>query len=390
MLINNKYNLTYCSNIFKDKNLNNLKKNIEKFLKKIKQINMDPIGISLCLSNNLSKTLIKNKIIKNLNLWLKEHNIYVSSINGFVYKDFHEKNIKENIYLPDWTSLNRVKFYKKIIFISEKLHSINDDFSISVMPITYKKWIKNYNLPYVFYKSSVNFSYLLKILIKLNKNIHLDIEPEPYCVIETYNDFLNFFNSWLKPVIKRKFKNKFNNNKINSLIYNHIRLCYDVCHFSVNFEDHVNILNSFLKSKILIGKIQISSALEMNMNYHKNLKNFKDNCGFLYTSNFLHQCVIKKNDKFEKYCDIKYFPYKDYFNNTSLRIHCHVPIFLDKMKKFTTTNNDIKLVVNFLKKNFLTKHIEIETYTQKNLFKNSDTINFMLKEYKWLLNLLKE
>ena len=42
--------------------------------------------------------------------WLDQHNCYVFTINGFPYGKFHGTRVKEKVYLPDWTSAERVDF----------------------------------------------------------------------------------------------------------------------------------------------------------------------------------------------------------------------------------------------------------------------------------------
>ena len=366
------YKIMYCSNIFKNNTKKKLIKNINKLHIKLKIKNKkEKINIGLCISNKISNEIKKNIIEIKQNF--KKKFINIISINGFVYKSFHLKNIKDKIYWPDWTSKKRTNFTKNLIEITKQLKNKKDFGSISTMPISYKYWIKKKKQTYIFYKSSKNLITLTKYL----KKIILSIEPEPCCLIETSSEFIKYINKWLEPLFKR------NNKKKN--IKKYIGLCYDICHFSVKFEKHKKILKKIREENITIGKLQISSAIKI-----KNKKINKKKINFLIKSPFLHQTTYKYKNRIKTYKDIKY-AIKNVIKHKHLewRIHCHIPIYFNKYKSFLTTNNEIIKVLNEIKKNKFTKHMEIETYTYRNLKIKYDIFNSILKEYKWLKKIIK-
>ena len=67
--------------------------------------------------------------------------------------------------------------------------------------------------------------------------MHLDIEPEPDGILETGEEFIDWFeNDLLRigiPVMKEKFK--ISSGHAEGLIREHLRLCYDVCHFAIGY-----------------------------------------------------------------------------------------------------------------------------------------------------------
>ena len=151
MIIRNKYNLTYWSNIFKETTWKKLFNQLKVYIIKIKTIKKR-IGISLCLSNSLVKSIKKRETILEFDRWLNNEGIYISSINGFVYRDFHEKNIKEKIYYPDWSSERRVTYTLDLIKILNQLKGNVKTVSISTLPISYLYWVKNKHKYYLLYK----------------------------------------------------------------------------------------------------------------------------------------------------------------------------------------------------------------------------------------------
>lgn len=393
MRLKNKYNLTYCLNAFKAKDLQETICNIKKYIEIIKIKKKNCIG--LCLSNKIAKEILTNNNIDNIKKLIIEKNIYIPIINGFVYKNFHKEQIKENIYYPEWTSNKRLNFTKKLIKILKEISPKNLTSSITTSPISYKPWIKQKNKTYILYKSIINLQQIIKILIdtkkKTGKTIHIDIEPEPTCLIENSKETIQFFKNWLIPICKNNFKKKiFNKNKIENIIKKHIRICYDTCHFSINFENNKTTLNLFEKEKIKIGRIQISSALKIIQSKKKNLKNFKSEINKLNYSPFLHQTTKKYENKKIQFKDIKYC--LENINKNSKaewRIHCHIPIYLKKYKIFNTTSHETKSIIKYLSKKKITNHIEIETYTYDAILQSSNKAKSIKKEYIWVVENLK-
>jgi len=385
MLINKKYNLTYCSNIFKQKKWKFLFENLKKYLLHIKR-KKQYIGISLCMSNVLLNEIRKDKTLSILKNWLITENVYISSMNGFVYKTFHQKKIKDNIYYPDWTTKQRIKYTKSLIELLGLLMHKNTMGSISTVPISYLPWIKTRHISYILFTASKNLSEIIKFLIE-KKNIHLDLEPEPDCLINSIDSFIKFYIYWLIPVTKIAFNTK--SNFLEPYIKKYIRLCYDICHFSVNFESHEEALCLLKKNKIKIGKIQVSSALEVKVfNSSIENKHLVKNLLSFTKSPFLHQTVEKIGNKLKKHKDISYAikNFSEKCGNT-LRIHCHAPLYKNIIRGIKTTSVDTKFALELLLKEKYIKEMEIETYTHDFLSKENKFESIFM-EYNWVINLI--
>ncbi|HIH2763069.1 MAG TPA: metabolite traffic protein EboE [Candidatus Azoamicus sp.] len=388
----NKYKITYCSNIFKTNTASELFYNLNKYNTKLNKYK----NLSLCLSNKIINEIKKNIYIRKILTWTKINKKYITLINAFVYKNFHQKIIKENIYYPDWTKKERLSFTKDIIFFAQKINNKYKKCGISTLPISYKIWLRK-NIKYNIKKCINYFFYLLIILIKIKKYkkifIHLDIEPEPFCMLERCNDFVIFFNLWLLPGLKEKIKIhlNINKNKAKKIITDHLNLCFDICHSAVMFENQEKSLNLIRKSKIKIGRVQVSSAIKIKKINKIDKIEFK-HLNFLNHSPFLHQTLIKikKNLKLIKKNDFKKLKNIDTNAIKEIRIHCHIPIYIKKISKnIQTTQNELKKSLINIIKNKDTKNLEIETYTYNILYKKKNKITSMIKEYEWLKNLIK-
>lgn len=372
MLIFNR-SLTYCSNIFKEKNFDKLILKLSEYILFLKnKLNKKEIGLGLCLSNRILNELFENNNFVYFKKWCKENCVYISSINGFVFKSFHKKKIKEFIYYPDWTSKKRIIYTKKIINMLNFFDNKLNDFSISTSPISFKKWINNKNKKYIYFISSFNFlpviNYLEDIYKIKNKLIHIDIEPEPGCFIENIKDYIYFYDFWLFPILNFFLKID------KAVLKKYINLCYDICHFSVNYNNHLDIIRLIINNGIVIGKIQVSSALEI----FSLDKNVIEGLSFLSKSKFLHQNSYLNENKIKKNLDLHYLFYNNF---ESARIHCHMPLYIDFYKDgIKTTAYETKNILYYLLKNFSTKHIEIETYTYDMLSKK-DKLDSIVNEY---------
>ncbi len=366
MLINKKNNIiTYCSNIFKTKNYKKLIFNILNYTKNLKNKNK---YISLCMSNNLLKTIKKKQNINTYLILSNNNKLIIKSINGFVYQDFHKKKLKQNIYLPDWTSKYRLVYTKNILYLIQHLNTKDNKISISTLPISYKKWIKNKNLHIILYKTILNIKNIILHLKKSKNNI--SIEPEPGCLLECYIDIINFYKMWIKYTIKH-FKK-------------YICICYDICHFSVIFDKHEITITAIKKyTNIKIAKIQVSSALKTIIPIKKKYKKLLlISLLKIKKSNFLHQCSIKHDKNKNNYNDIdKIILLIKLKINSEIKIHCHIPIYRKKFKYLNTTHLETNNTINYIKKYTHYKNLEIESYTYNLFFKKICYNKSIKKEY---------
>lgn len=389
MIIHNK-SLTYCSNIFKERNLATLIFKLNEYALYLRNyFKCKYIGLGLCMSNSLINKIRTHVQLTYLKKWINKHNLYLASLNAFVYKPFHTTKIKEFIYYPDWSTKARVIYTKKNIYFLNNVITKIKNASISTSPLTFKSWVIDRNKKYFYFKASVNMLNIVNLLINIyndNKNyIHLDVEPEPRCLLESFDDFLYFFIQWLKPNSGYYLESAYVKKK-DRYLKKYINLCYDICHFSVDYYNHTNIIKSILDNKIKIGKIQISSALEVNVT-DKNKKIIINELFFLRKSKFLHQNTLVTSNKIIKSIDIDFNKY--YHDGDKIRIHCHMPVHLAAYKRtLKTTNSESKSVLLAILNNIKVKHIEIETYTYDILLKKKK-FESMLQEYLFVINIIK-
>ncbi len=374
-MLTNSGHLTYCTNIHTGENWQDHFTEIKNNFPGIKkQISPDkPMGIGLRLSNVASIELIDEKNLDVFKQWLRENNAYVFTMNGFPYGSFHDTRVKDQVHAPDWTTHERVEYTIRLFQILKDLLPDEMDGGISTSPLSYKHWFK----PGDTLKSAMKLctnnivliaENLIEIYRTTGKILHLDIEPEPDGMLETGKEFIQWFITDLLANGAKRIAAKFNVSipQAEELLKEHVRLCYDVCHFAIGYEPHEEIIQEVLKSGIKIGKIQISAALKGVMN--KDIlarQNIKESFAKFNEPTYLHQVVAKKNDgELLRYPDLPE-ALSDYDNPKvdEWRAHFHVPIFEEDFGSLQSTQKDIKEVLRVQKTKNFTNHLEVETYT---------------------------
>jgi len=400
MLIDNKYHLTYCTNIHPAENWQEVFQSLQSYTIPVREkvVPNLPFGIGLRLSGLASNQLLEKDNLGKFKLWLAENNMYIFTINGFPHGGFHRQKVKDNVHKPDWTTSARLDYTIRLAeILAQLLPADLKDGGISTSPLSYKHWLKSREeKDNLCNQACLNFAIVIERLhqIKQEKGvtIHIDLEPEPDGVIENCAEAITFFKEVLIPqagdYLKRKLAVSFH--IAEEIIKEHIRLCYDVCHSAVMYEEPSEVLEALKKEGIKIGKVQISAAIKINISnqqserklVHERLKAFAG-------STYLHQVIGRRADNtFERFPDLSP-ALKNIFttNAEEWRMHFHVPVFTGNYNGIYSTSEEIKKVFEHLKKNQFTNHLEIETYTWDILPEpmKSEITDSIEKEYKWVL-----
>jgi hypothetical protein len=367
------YHLTYCTNIHPGESWTEVFESLKKYILPIKQ-NISPekpFGIGLRLSNVASIELLLSGDIHSFKYWLQENNLYVFTINGFPYGGFHGEKVKDAVHKPDWISKERIDYTIRLCNILAVLLPEDMEGGISTSPLSYKPWFdrSENNLDKIFNEGSNNFLKVIEVLhqIKMTtgKTIHLDMEPEPDGLIENTDETIDFFSKWLLPLGKIYFKNLKDLSAVTAeeIIKTHFRVCYDVCHFAIAYEDPHTTFSRFKKAGIKIGKIQISAALKTDLTLERN--EIALELAPFIESTYLHQVIERDSrNNLVHYNDLPMALEQIYKPGArEWRTHFHVPLFINHFGLLQSTQDEIKQVLDILKEEMLTSHLEIETYT---------------------------
>ncbi|EPR67233.1 metabolite traffic protein EboE [Cyclobacterium qasimii] len=369
------FHLTYCTNIHPGESWKATFDNLKEYIPKIKgELYVDEaFAIGLRVSDEASKELIKPEKLAELKSWLKANNCYIFTFNGFPFGSFHRQVVKDEVHFPDWSTVARTEYTLRLFTILAAIMPTDMDAGISTSPLSYKYWHKtSTDMKQLMEQSCSHImevvEYLYQLKLDQNLDLHLDIEPEPDGVIEDSKGLISFYNDWLIPLGIPVLVEKFGVSAevAESLIKEHVRVCYDVCHFAVGYEDHEAVLDIFQKEGIKIGKFQLSAALKANIPVEVSQRKPVEKALLPFVeSTYLHQVIGRLEDNtLHAYPDLP-DALLDLATTEEIewRVHFHVPLFLATYGHLHSTQEDILSVLKLNGERKLTSHLEVETYT---------------------------
>jgi hypothetical protein len=398
----NQFHLTYCTNIHPGESWDAVFQNLQTYLPGLKQqLSPDrPFGVGLRLADMASRELLEGDRLTEFQQWLVANQLYVFTLNGFPYGSFHRQVVKDQVYAPDWFTGDRLAYTQRLITILAALLPPGMEGSISTLPISYKPWwsdgteLDSHAIGAA--KSLATLAGDLHHLEKTTgKRIHIGLEPEPDGLIENTDEVIAWFDRYLFPVGAEVLGDRLSPTESAQILRRHIQVCYDTCHFAVEFEQPVVALDRFRQAGIGISKIQLSSALRIPVP-----EQMDDRQALLQTlqpfveSTYLHQVIAQEADgNLVRYRDLG-VALADWLTTDAQewRTHFHVPLFIRDYPPMSSTQADIEQTLTYLLQHPTTcQHLEIETYTWEVLpaAMKLDIATSIQREYAWILPQLR-
>ena len=269
------HHLTYCSNIHAGELWSEVSANLAAYVPRLKRhLAPDaPFGIGLRLSNEAAVALVEDPSrLQVFRTWLAQNGLYVFTLNGFPYGSFHGTAVKDRVYAPDWRTRKRVAYTRRLIAILGALRSKGEEGSISTSPISYKPWFATDADRREALR--VGARHLAELALELHRReaetgvyLHLDLEPEPDCLIENVDETVAFFTDVLVPEGTAWLAEhaQLASGAAEKLLRRHIQICFDTCHFAVEFDDPARAWRRFEENGIGVGKVQLSAALHVDL-----------------------------------------------------------------------------------------------------------------------------
>ena len=390
--------LTYCTNIHPADGWPAVDANLRRYAPALKQRFAPdrPFGIGLRLSARDAGELLEGSNLDTFRRFLDDEGLYVAIINGFPYGSFHGTPVKEQVYAPDWRDEARVAYTLDLIAILVRLLPDALDGGISTSPISYKAWLPSDDRD-GWTRAATNIGRIAAALARTRREtgrfIHLDIEPEPDCVLETSAETIEFFERWLRPIATRTIAGATGlaASDAEQALFDHVQVCFDCCHFAVEHEDPVDAATRLEAAGIRIGRIQLSSALRVDVPdgsgaaaLDARLRPFADPV-------YLHQVVSKGADGLRHYPDLGPALDAREAGPAEWRIHFHVPLFTSDYDGLGSTQDDVRRLIDAAVARPITTHLEIETYTWSVLpgSLKIDLLDSIAREYEWVLGVAR-
>ena len=392
--------LTYCTNIHPGEDWQQVFANLKQYVPTLKSkiAPQVPFGIGLRLADLASRELLQQDRLSQFKLWLESENLYVFTINGFPYGGFHHQVVKDKVYAPDWSQPERLNYTLRLVEILAYLLPSGIEGGISTLPISYKPWWHHEPTAKeaVLKQGSINLAIVtakaIAVRKKTGKLLHIDLEPEPDGLLENTTEVIDFFDRWLLPYGGAYLAQNqgISSQLAESKLREHICLCYDTCHFAVEYEKPAEVFARLPAAGIKIGKIQLSAAIGFELGQKGQTRaKIAQRLQFFAESTYLHQVIERQdNDRLKHHPDlIQALPYLEKSSASQWRIHFHVPIFVRDYDLIQSTQDDLLEVLNLLSNNPICQHLEIETYTWEVLPQKlkTDLTTSIQQEYQWVL-----
>ncbi len=352
--------LGYCTNVHAGADLDQTRANLQQHALAVKRLvsPQTPLGIGLWLSAAAAATLRRGGQLAEFQAWLQEAGLVPFTFNGFPCGDFHQRVVKHRVYQPTWCERARLDYTLDLIAIQHQLLPPGQEGSISTLPL---QW--GYPAPSEsdLQRCADNLTEVAEHLERLQQEtdrlIYVCLEPEPGCVLQRSADVVDFFERFLLP------------GRDERCLRRHIRVCHDVCHAAVMFEDQADAIARYVAAGIAVGKVQVSSALVLNLDELapadrrpalEQLRGFAED-------RYLHQTCVRpvaggEPSFFEDLPGALQTVADDRPLQGHWRVHFHVPIFVERFDRLSTSQSDIAACWQAVQRCPDLRHFEIETY----------------------------
>jgi hypothetical protein len=350
-----------------------------------------PMGISLRLSAAAAFTLAEDPRERaRLREFLTAEHLYVYTVNAFPYGPFKGRRVMEQVYEPDWATEERTRYTQAVADVLADIVGPGTEPAIQTAPLAFRP---NVSGPSYVDRFTYNLLRVVAHLIDLERRtgrrIKVALEPEPFCFLETTEQTVAYFQEQIyspEGTATLASLTALPQSEIHGLVRRHLGIVFDICHQSVEFEDIRASLALLGSAGIPIYKLQAAAALwvpEVTSDSVHELERFTDTI-------YLSQTTERRDGKLRRFLNLQ-DAIEAWLNSSGgvreWRTHFHVPVFLDDLGAFRTTQFAIAEALSVQAAMPLSDHLEIETYTWDVLpadLKTGDITEYVTREIEWV------
>ncbi|NLF94465.1 MAG: metabolite traffic protein EboE [Oligosphaeraceae bacterium] len=346
--------LTYCLNVHPGESWQEQFQAVQTYparIKKLLGITQD-FGLGLRFSASSAAFLRSHPAaIAEMRDFCAGEGLYPFTVNAFPYGEFHRQPVKRSVYLPDWSSPERLQYSLDAAAVLAQLLPAGLSWgSISTMPLAYRGQMSTQAL----YAAIMNLDQLVSALqileLESGKHISFGLEPEPDCLLDSCSSTVNFFEQiyWRYSRHAREVSSRY------------LGVCLDTCHQGVLGESPADCLQKFSQAGISLAKVQLSAAPVFDRSGLSQAESFQDQV-------YLHQCSVRLQPGSRQSIRFPDLPEGLYFARQQqapeLRTHFHIPLTAgdDHGRSSTRTDLDDNFFRQIARQDL--RHLELETYT---------------------------
>ncbi len=385
--------LAYCTNIHRGENWEETFADLRAHTLRVKErvCPEGPYAIGLRLSAVAAEELSQPAVLQAFRGWLERQDCYVFTVNGFPYGTFHGKTVKEQVYRPDWTTRDRVDYTKRLFDLLGVLVPEGVAGSVSTAPASFKEFdlsLEDHAAMRAHFREVA--WHAEAVSERTGKDLHLGLEPEPLCTLETSAETVDF----LREVFAEASDDE------EAALRRRLGINYDCCHLAVEYEEASEALGRLKAAGIRMSKIHLSSALRLRPTAASlnRLRDFQEDI-------YLHQTIVRMADgSLKRFRDLG--PALDWAAEEGAaeegaadpgrewRVHFHVPLHHEPGDGLLTTADHLVATLDWLaERPSRCGHLEMETYTWEVLpaaMRQTEVVDQLVKEYAWCLGALRD
>ncbi|MAT46526.1 MAG: hypothetical protein CMO35_03735 [Verrucomicrobiaceae bacterium] len=382
MHLDHQHHLAYCTNIHPAESwaetLGVLQEHTLKVRDKVIRGD-EPYAIGLRLSALAARELMEEDNLPLFQDWLSSQNCYVFTINGFPYGAFHGTRVKENVYLPDWSSTERLVYTNQLFNIISRLTPEGVEGSVSTLPGSFKAFKADESS--IFANLETCARHIEDLSEQTGRDLHLGLEPEPLGHFENTRDTLAFFDRLL------------GQSDDPDLLLRRVGINYDTCHFAVEFNDCRESLEAFRDAGLRISKVHLSNALAFDLDNPDAMRAIAQ----FDEPTYLHQLITNGGERRRFFTDLPEAltllqePSIMTEGHQEARVHFHIPLYADPATPLRSTKSHVSELLAYRRAQpDFCSHFEIETYTWGVLPDDlqKPVVDQIAEEYRWVLSQL--
>ena len=409
----------YCTNVHPGRTLAQVQQQLDEHAVAVQRQHRParPLPVGLWFAADVVDELGQAGAIEAFGQWLAERKLRPYTLNGFPFGNFHQPVVKHTVYEPDWTTDARLDYTSRLAELLAKLIGEGDQGSISTLPIGWPAgghragghraggpgpgaegadWGAEPSAGHVARLDAAAgrlrtlAEQLRQLEDRTGRCIHVNLEPEPGCLLDTAGDVVRFFEEHLllrsraEPTLRR-----------------YLGVCHDVCHAAVMFEPQAQAIKRYRSAGIRVGKVQVSSAVVAPFDQLDGpqaraalaqLQRFDE-------PRYLHQTTVRSADGAAAMYDdlpLALAALGDDRPQQAWRVHFHVPIYVECFDALQTSQPDIArclAVIAAISADddaHATRHVEVETYAWPVLpaeLRTPTLAQGIARELAWLVDL---
>ncbi len=340
------------------------------------------------LSARACAELLEGDRIKELTALLDDRGLFLFTINGFPYGEFHGAPVKASVYEPDWLTDARVRYTNNLASVLAAVLPANVAYgSISTVPVGPRRLQSR--LDEAAQRVAEHVEHLSRVEQQTGKRIVLAFEPEPGCALETTAEAVAFLGTAVYEgpaadcLAKRLHRGR---HEAERLMRRHVGVCLDACHAAVSFERAAETVSLLRQSNVPVAKLQLSAGLRVrpvDAAAVQALESFADDV-------YLHQVIALRDGRLHRWADLPAAIADAQRRGTHVseewRIHFHVPIFYDRCGRFSTTRAFLEELLALQRGHPISEHLEVETYSWQFVppeLRGADVVDDIVRELEW-------